>query len=45
MHPPTRFSRLAKPFVVVSTATLLLIGCTNEGESPARQMTPGPPST
>ena len=35
MHPPTRLSTLAKPFVVVSTAALLLIGCTNEGESPS----------
>jgi uncharacterized cupredoxin-like copper-binding protein len=35
MHRPTHFSRFAKPFVVVSSAALLLIGCTSEGESPS----------
>ena len=35
MHPHTRLSRLAKPLVVVSSAALLLIGCTNDGESPS----------
>ena len=35
MHPPTHLSRFAKPFVVVSSAALLLIGCTNEGASPS----------
>jgi uncharacterized cupredoxin-like copper-binding protein len=35
MNPRTRLSRFAKPFVVISSAALLLIGCTNDGESPS----------
>jgi uncharacterized cupredoxin-like copper-binding protein len=31
MHPPTPVSRFARPFVVISAAALLLVGCSNDG--------------
>ena len=31
MHPPVPLSRFAKPFVVISAATLLLVGCSSGG--------------
>jgi len=35
MHPPNPLSRLGKPSAVVSAATLVLMGCTDGGESPS----------
>ena len=35
MHPPNPLSRLGKPIAAVSVATLLLVGCTADGESPS----------